>query len=104
MSKKQDLKNEKSRANRAYINAYKAVRGCAVCGECRVDCLDLHHRVTALKSFELSHARDRSIDKIDVELAKCDVLCANCHRVLHAEERAVGIAIQQLSEKLPLFD
>ena len=42
--------------------------------------MDLHHRDPATKTKAVSQC---SIDEIDDEAAKCDLLCANCHRVRH---------------------
>jgi len=42
--------------------------------------MDFHHRDPAEKAFNLSKARNKPIDKIIEEVAKCDILCANCHR------------------------
>lgn len=58
-------------------------QGCCVCGEKDPCCLDFHHLRD--KQFCISNATDRSISKIKEELEKCIVLCANCHRKLHAK-------------------
>lgn len=58
---------------------------CARCGEADPIVLDFHHRDPALKSFALtgSLCYSRSRGAILNEIAKCDVLCANCHRREH---------------------
>ena len=65
--------------NLEYIRAYKEYHKCVQCGEGRAVCLDLHHTEPDSKVFGLSNAKSRSIRSIDTELAKCVVLCANCH-------------------------
>ena len=62
--------------------------GCIRCGEKYPACLDFHHRNG--KADKLGHIgliRRFGLDRLRAELAKCDVLCANCHRKLHWEER-----------------
>ena len=52
--------------------------------------LDLDHRDPEEKSFKLSsssHLGGRSWDTIKQEMAKCDVLCANCHRIKTYHEK-----------------
>lgn len=58
-----------------------------VCGFSKcVQALDFHHREPKTKEFGLSiRGLTRSWDKIKLELDKCDLLCANCHRELHAK-------------------
>ena len=73
--------------NLAYIRAYKEYHQCCECGEGRAVCLDLHHTDPTTKLFALNDAKSRSIKGIDTELAKCIVVCANCHRLIHAERR-----------------
>ena len=68
-----------------YIRRYKELHPCSVCGETRVPCLDFHHKDPKAKKFDFDKATQRSYDKIDHEIKKCVVLCANCHRIEHAE-------------------
>lgn len=73
---------------------------CAVCGYSRcTDALDFHHVDATVKDFGLGGIRANctSWSNIVAELKKCVVLCANCHRELHA-------GIVKLPSVLPLFD
>jgi hypothetical protein len=67
----------------AWIDAYKSERGCAFCGEHDPTCLDFHH--TGDKEHTISHMAYKcfSIEDIMIEIEKCIVVCANCHRKLH---------------------
>jgi hypothetical protein len=59
--------------------------GCVLCSESEPTCLDFHH-VRGKKEFSLGDVmRGRySVARIEAELAKCIVVCANCHRKIHA--------------------
>jgi len=60
---------------------------CIFCGynKCN-DALDFHHLNSKEKEFGLSvRGLTRSWKKIKEELDKCILVCANCHRELHAE-------------------
>lgn len=52
-------------------------------GECTA-LFDFHHRDPSRKSFQLNIASlDRySREKVVKEAKKCDLLCANCHRMV----------------------
>ena len=57
---------------------------CMDCGErFPAYVMDLHHRDPSQKDFALSHHRGASIERIRDEIDKCDLLCANCHRMRH---------------------
>lgn len=58
--------------------------GCVVCGEHDPIVLDFHHRDPAEKSENVKSMSDRTEAKVRAEIAKCVVLCANCHRRVHA--------------------
>lgn len=59
---------------------------CLVCGYDRcIEVLEFHHRDPAQKDFGIAASGScRSWDRIQTELDKCDLLCANCHRERHA--------------------
>lgn len=63
-----------------WIFAYKLKHPCVDCGEEDVRCLDFDHRDRATKLFNIGNHRVMSLVKVQAEIAKCDVRCANCHR------------------------
>lgn len=73
---------------------------CAVCGYSRCNnALELHHLDPTEKEFSFGgiRANPKSWDKIVVELRKCMLLCANCHREYHA-----GILV--IPDEIKLFN
>ena len=48
------------------------------------DVYDFHHRDSSEKDFSIGKTT-KSFERIKVELDKCDLLCANCHRRRHAK-------------------
>ena len=82
---KERLKRNKN-AHREFIrNVIKDLKscGCLICGEKETCCLDFHHLKD--KSFDIGHTLDLKLDTLLKEAEKCVILCANCHRKLHAE-------------------
>ena len=57
--------------------------GCKICGELRPYVLVFHHRDPSLKKFTISEGKFRNLKVVAEEIAKCDVLCCNCHAELH---------------------
>lgn len=79
------------RAKVAFISEWKAARGCAWCGEKDPVVLDCDHIDPSTKDDRLrARLGQRAKVKwglsalswadLEAELAKCQVLCANCHR------------------------
>lgn len=70
---------------RAWFDGLIAGMSCETCGEADVACLDFHHKDPKTKVSEVSRmlTEFRSKDSIVTEMAKCAVICANCHRKLH---------------------
>lgn len=61
--------------------------GCIKCGETHPACLDFHHRDPSEKEGHIGEFRKFGMKRLLAEIAKCDVLCANCHRIFHYDER-----------------
>lgn len=47
--------------------------------------LQFHHRDPNIKEMSITKARYRKWETFKKELDKCDLLCANCHAEIHAE-------------------
>ena len=61
---------------------------CEECGYSKcLQALDFHHLDQTKKDFVISGAHARSWQAIKEELDKCRLLCANCHREVHANEK-----------------
>ena len=75
---------EKRKRLQALVRKYKANAGCARCDEADPRCLDLHH--VGRKNFAVAEGLRRGYaeKRIWDEIARCEVLCANCHRKEHA--------------------
>lgn len=77
---------KRARHSRDRLMAVAAERmsgGCITCGENNILVLEFDHRDPSKKvesiAFMISYAR--AMNKFLEELDKCDVLCANCHRI-----------------------
>lgn len=72
---------------RAYVLEIKKV-GCSRCGETHPACLQFHHRdpVTKVDRVNRLLAQTKSLAKVIDEIAKCELLCGNCHAKEHWAE------------------
>ena len=60
---------------------------CKICGYKKYfGALEFHHRNPDTKTYSWEKMRLLSTDKLLLELDKCDLLCANCHREVHSDE------------------
>ena len=67
------------------IDDIKERAGCLYCGESDPCCLDFHHTNKDDKTSGISSMfNNSSRGAIFEEIKKCEVVCANCHRKLHA--------------------
>lgn len=73
---------------RQYVDEYKGNKGCFMCGESRHWVLDFHHTDNN-KEYNISDLmlKIQSPKKLKAEIEKCEVVCSNCHRDLHYQER-----------------
>jgi hypothetical protein len=76
---------------RKFVAEDKKLKGCCKCSEADPCCLDYHH-IGDDKETEIATAigihgwgKKRLIE----EIKKCVVICANCHRKLHAGKLAL---------------
>ena len=88
---KEKYRDRITRNNRAWlfrvrprIKECKQGKSCLICGEREPVCLDFHHLKD--KEFNIADMVSKKLSwvKIVKEMEKCVVICANCHRKLHA--------------------
>jgi hypothetical protein len=66
--------------------------GCMRCGFADTRALAFHHRDPGMKEFTISgQGRVVSEERFQAEIAKCDVLCANCHAIEHYDQQSVRL-------------
>lgn len=81
------VREHNANRKRLLVDSIKA-KGCVTCGDTRLPVLDFHHiggkedRVKKISTLVLRG----SYGTLKTELDKCICVCANCHRMLHAEE------------------
>ena len=73
----------------AKIHAYQLEQGCADCGYAKHPAaLEFDHLPGTKKLFNIGEEiGNRSVESIWSEIAKCEVVCANCHAIRTAERR-----------------
>lgn len=71
--------------------AYKGGK-CMLCGYSKsLAALDFHHTDPAQKDADFTQMKNWLWDRIVVEIDKCILVCANCHREIHDEQRPLSI-------------
>jgi hypothetical protein len=80
---------ERRYRNRDYLNKLKLTLKCELCSQNHPATLQFHHINPKEKDFCLAEASTCgwSIERIDEEIKKCKILCANCHSILHWNEK-----------------
>ncbi len=91
---------------RTTIDAIKLANGCVDCGfRGHPAALDFDHLPGFKKLFKISSSVHRVWRDVQAEIAKCEVRCANCHRIQTAVRRKENLARKREQfERLPLFD
>ena len=76
-------KKDSDKKRKLCIDCKKGLK-CIECGENHPSCLVFHYRNPDEKDFDIGGSfYEKSVERVMSEIAKCDVLCANCHRKLH---------------------
>lgn len=95
-SSEPQLRERKSKARRknkdkkrTVIKEYFKSHPCVDCGEADYCVLDFDHRDPNEKRYGIAHimGNNHSISTLLVEMDKCDVRCANCHRRRTAQQQ-----------------
>ena len=79
-----ELRAKQRERNRLAYEEFKASLCCEHCGMNDSDCLDFHHRDPTEKEATVASLAQRMGPRFFAEVEKCIVVCANCHRKLHA--------------------
>ncbi len=79
--------NELKRRKQEKILAYLALNPCIDCGEPDPVCLQFDHRRGQKLKAVSQMLGTYEWDRIEQEIAKCEVRCANCHQKLTARQR-----------------
>ena len=88
-----------------YLQQIKTKARCKYCGENHPAVLQFHHRNPEEKEFDVSsfvYHQKGGLAKLEAEIAKCDILCANCHLKHHYEndERRLRILVDPIIEQV----
>ena len=64
------------------------------CSDCGVRypyyVMDFDHRPDEVKSFNIANSTTKGMQQLKSEVAKCDIVCANCHRK-RSHQRRKGV-------------
>ena len=87
---------ERREYGKAVLYRYKSMKGCKKCGYNKHHAaLEFNHRNPQEKLFNISSGKTTmslsrtapSKIKLKEEIFKCDILCANCHRIVTFENK-----------------
>ena len=88
---KEDRKAQIKKRNdehQSKLRKIKLENGCAHCGTKEdVSKLQFHHVDSSSKKFNIATARSYSWEKLEKEMAKCIILCRECHTNEHKPTR-----------------
>jgi hypothetical protein len=86
-------------ATRLFMYEYLKKHSCVKCGKSDFRNLCFHHRKPEEKLFNVGESGPKySREKLIVEMEKCDILCANCHRLLHWNEKHVEPVVEDVCD------
>jgi hypothetical protein len=69
-----------SKINAEFLIEYLSDHPCVDCGEADIVVLEFDHQRDKLLNVSVLSREGYSLDKLKQEIAKCEVVCANCHR------------------------
>ena len=77
-----------------FFDRYKGFCGCAKCKEKRHWLLDFHHIDPSTKQRPITYYKNGSMEVLKNEIKTCIVLCSNCHRDFHYQEKTQNINLK----------
>jgi len=94
INRKYELVKIRQDAARLYIWEILCTSKCVDCGNNNPIVLQFDHRNPTDKHYNVSEMLDCSISKIQKEIDKCDIRCANCHVIRTANQFGFWKALQ----------
>lgn len=85
----QKVSRDKSiKRNKEFVQDYLSLHPCVDCGISDIRVLDFDH-IRGEKKFDVSYMVTKAyrLELIKQEISKCEVRCANCHRIVTKERR-----------------
>ena len=86
MAESNEQRRQRTRRAREHVLQYLSQNSCSECGEINPAALEFHHRDGNIKKHSIANmvSSGYSLELLQDEINKCDVLCANCHRIQEA--------------------
>ena len=74
--------------NKLYVNKYLENKTCVDCGTSDIRVLEFDH-VRGVKIGSIAHSVHRvwPVERLLLEIEKCEIRCCNCHRIATIERR-----------------
>lgn len=93
---KEAHRQAKREFNKNYIYQFKLGKTCECCGNhYPPEVLDFHHKKPNQKDRSVAVASNNcwSTERLQKEIDKCILLCANCHRLVHSDLVHMGLLL-----------
>ena len=75
--------------NREFVDEYKKMHPCVDCGNTDIRVLDFDHVFDKKDKAIAIGSHYWAIDRLKKEIKKCEVRCANCHRIVTCERKII---------------
>lgn len=73
-----------------FVKSAKLSAGCCKCGYNKHHSALEYHHIRGNKLRSIAASMTSSWDKLLAEISKCEVICANCHNIVHYNESVIG--------------
>jgi hypothetical protein len=82
-----EYRQKKYESQRKWLEEYRKGKVCAWCGFEDHRALQFHHKDPLTKEFGIRQKIGKiSLRRIQKEIDKCELICANCHQIYHSPE------------------